>query len=101
MKENTWIKISNYQNKNLNFKGDHFFGYTYIDHEAGLTVDAIKFFKIENNSIVITEDCIELNERTIFRFEALSQKYEMQLSKRFNSISLLYRTISQFMTNPI
>jgi len=75
MEANTWIKVLNYQN--LDYKGDNFFGYTYIDHEAGLTVDAIKFFKIENDSIIITEDLIELKERILIRFEALTTKSEI------------------------
>lgn len=89
MEANTWIKVLNYQNKD--YKGDNFFGYTYIDHEAGLTVDVIKTFKIENGSILMTEDLIELKERILIRSEALTGKSEIHnlTEKEINQYNLL------------
>ncbi|WP_111684155.1 hypothetical protein [Winogradskyella tangerina] len=89
MKANSWIKVLNFQNQNLNKDHSNFFGYTYIDHEAGLTVDALKFFKIENDSIQITEDAIATNQRTILRSEALNKASEVSYAtedeiKEFN-----------------
>jgi len=55
------------------YEGKNLIGYTYIDHEQGITLDISKLFTGDNGEFTITKDLIADNSRAILRFEQFSK----------------------------
>ncbi|WP_420572255.1 hypothetical protein [Kordia sp.] len=69
---NRWIRINNLDENFTRllgeFTGTHLFGYVYIDHTAGITLDVIKLFDVIEDDIVYRKSPLEGDTRIISRF---------------------------------
>ena len=72
---NKWIKIEglNEELKNIlyDFDGDNLIGYVYIDHTAGITLDIIKLFDLENEKFIFKESPSDRETRIISRLSGI------------------------------
>ncbi|MBC8753511.1 hypothetical protein H2O64_02435 [Kordia sp. YSTF-M3] len=70
---NRWIRINeldaSFAKLLGEFKGSNLFGYVYIDHTAGITLDVIKLFNVVEDEIVFQKSPVDENTRIICRFD--------------------------------
>ncbi|MEP0264030.1 hypothetical protein [Dokdonia sp.] len=80
---NKWVRIDGISpdlKKVLSgFKGDNLFGYMYIDHTAGLTLEAVKLFTLENEEIIYQESPPDKQTRVISRLDAVITSSEIRI----------------------
>jgi len=55
------------------YEGENLIGYTYIDHEQGITLEILKLFTENNEDFIATKDFVADRSRAILRFEQFSQ----------------------------
>ena len=80
---NEWVKIIGISDELkrvlTGFEGDNLFGYVYIDHTAGITLDVIKLFDLENDNIVYKESPSDKETRIISRLEGIIKSKEIHI----------------------
>ena len=80
---NRWLRIDGLSPafKKLlgEFEATHLFGYVYIDHTAGITLDVIKLFDVVEDDIVYRKSPLDENTRIVSRFENFMQAGEIQV----------------------
>jgi len=78
-----WIRIngiSDQLKKVLSgFEGNNLFGYVYIDHTAGVTLEVVKLFDVENGEIIYKDSPSDKSTRIIARLEGIINSEEIQL----------------------
>lgn len=55
------------------YEGENLIGYTYIDHEQGITLEILKLFTENNEGLITTKDLVADQSRAILRFEQFSE----------------------------
>lgn len=55
------------------YEGENLIGYTYIDHEQGITLEILKLFTENNSEYIINKDLINDKSRAFLRFEHFSE----------------------------
>lgn len=76
---NRWVCIDNLTTDYGESKAKHLFGYVYIDHTAGITLDIIRFFDIVEDEIVYRKSPVDENIRTIVRFNEFIQSGDIKV----------------------
>lgn len=80
---NKWVRIhgiSDALRKALSgFEGDNVFGYVYIDHNAGLTLEVVKIFTLENDKVIYQESPPDKQTRVICRLDAIISSSETHI----------------------
>jgi hypothetical protein len=72
---NKWVKITGISEQLkkvlFDFEGDNLFGYVYIDHTAGVTLEVVRIFDIQDGVITYNESPPEKKIRVICRTEGI------------------------------
>lgn len=80
---NQWIRINGISDeikKRLtDFEGENLFGYIYIDHTAGVTLEVVRLFDIVNDEIMWKGSPIEKNIRVISRLDGIIRSKEVHI----------------------
>ena len=78
---NKWVRIGGFsdglQKALHDFEGANLFGYVYIDHTAGVTLEVIKLFDVKEEELIFKTSPIDKNIRVICRLDAIVKSAEL------------------------
>jgi hypothetical protein len=84
-----WQQYSDFKVLLKDFKLPHLFGFIYIDHECGLTLDVIRVFSEKSSTIASFENLRETGLRAISRYESfIDHKFEILSGKDIERYNL-------------